>query len=356
MQLKDNPSFQTAARNIGAVLGVLAAAKTVALVLHLARAIGLVSLGIKGLAVAAGGLAFMKILGMESNDLSVGLSKLATAASVFMQILGSYDDTTGMSKVLTKDKQALGGFYTVVFQAAKVFMVLKAAASGVFDAVSNGIKMVAPFLGSFGTALTDILQSISNNTPLAQSSLNKIRSVVEMVTYGLVGAAAGVALFFGKVAMLGTFSNFLLKVAIMALKAKDAYMAFVLTASSMGWIATLGRAIVLLTKQFAALAVAKLAAMGPVGWAVLGAGAVAAAGYAMSRGSEADSSSGSVSSTSPSPDMREQNIQAVSGESDTSSQKWLPKIFEVLTRQDQRDEQQSAEARVSPIDRTFLRR
>lgn len=356
MQLKDNPAFQAAARNIGMVLTALTAAKTIMMITSLAKAIGLFTFGIKGLAIAAGGFGFMKILGMETNDLSVGFSKVSTAASVFFQLIGSYDDNTGMSKVLTKDKEALGGFYKVIFQAAKIFMVLKAAASGVFDAISTGIRTIAPFLGSFGTALVDILESISNETPLAQSSLDKIRTVFEGITYGIVGAAGAVALFFNKTLVVVKVATLFYSVLSAVLKAKAAWVAFAATAGSVGWISAISTALLGLITKFKLLAAAKLAAMGPVGWAVLGAGAIAATGYALSQGSEANTNSGNTSTATAAPDMREQNIQAVSTTEDTSSQKWLPKIFEVLTRQDQREEQQSAESRVAPIDRTFLRR
>jgi hypothetical protein len=341
-QLKDSPSFQTAARNIGAVLAVLAAAKTVALVMSLAKAVGIFSLGIKGLAVAAGGLAVLKILGMETNDLSVGFSKLSTAAQVFFQLIGNYDDATGMSKVLDKDKQALGGLYNAVFTAAKIWKVFEAAGRGALNGVKLLLDIVAPVLGSFGGALQSVLNSFINGEPLLQSALDKIERGFKLLT------AAALPVFIGKMLLATT------AVKGLALGVST----FFGLAKGVGIVSALAAAF----KVLAVAAIAAMSAMGPVGWAMLAGGAALGIGAGVAALSSADSSSSSMNQTSasPSPDMREQNVQAASrGEFDQQMLKYmsaLPKLVDIQERQDQREEQRDVQQRVSPAGGNIYRR
>lgn len=342
--LKDSPAFQTAARNIGVVLGVFTAAKVISGIMAVTKALGLFSLGIKGLAIMAGGLSVLKVMGLETNDLTAGFTKLSTAASVFFQLISSYDSNTGMSQILSADKEALGGLYTVIFTAAKAFKVLESVGKGTLQGIKNVIDFVTPVLGSFGTTLSSILDSIINNKPLLQSSLNQIERLASLVGPMVLGGALAFTL--GKVLAIGA-----------AFKGAAVGLAALFgVAKGIGVVTALGMAVKALGVAFLGLTAAMMS--NPVGLAILGAGALGAGAlYYATQGDSAPTSSGMNTSSTPTPpDLREQNVQSVSREEDSRGVKLLTEIRDSNISMNEKEEQRDIQNRVAPIDRTFLRR
>lgn len=290
--VKDNKGFKTFVQYATILAGIFTAKGIVGGIMMAAKHLGIFVGGLKMAAILAGGFIAFKALGIDLDSISRFAERAQTAFSVFFQLLNNYDEDSGMTSVLTKDKDALGKFFVVIFQAAKIFKVLEAAAIGVFNGISRMIKFVAPMLGSFGTALTDIFQSLSNGTPLAQSSLDRIQKAFEIITMSVVGTAGAIAMFIAKGILIAKVTAIVGGVAAAFETAKIAYIAFTAAAGSMGWIKTTIAAIALLSKSIWAYVAAKTAALalsGPVGWGILaGAAAVTAvgAGYVMSRGSE----------------------------------------------------------------------
>lgn len=178
--VKDNAGFKLFIQYSATLMGIFSAGKLLGGLRTAIKLIGGFTIGLKGAAVVAAGMIGFKALGGDLNTISKFAEKAQTAFSVLFQLLTNYDSQTGLTSVLTRDKEALGGLFNVVFQGAKVFLGLYAVVKGVFKGISSVLQSVAPLFGVFGEGITEALQSLSNGQPILQSTLNKLEKLGEM--------------------------------------------------------------------------------------------------------------------------------------------------------------------------------
>ena len=87
-----------------------------------------------GLAITAVTLLF--------NPLVAAFKKVWTAGKVFFQLLGNFDENSGLSKVLRKDAEELGVFYNWVENAAKISLELWSVIKGIGQGISDVLRPV----------------------------------------------------------------------------------------------------------------------------------------------------------------------------------------------------------------------
>lgn len=188
--VKDTAGFKAFIQYATVLAGIFTAKGLLGGIMKAAKYLGVFTIGLKGAAAIAAGFIGFKALGGDLSQLSGFAEKAQTAFSVLFQLLGNYDANSGLTKVLTKDKEALGGFYNVVFQGAKIFLGLKAVVTGVFNGIASVLKSVAPLFGSFGEGIVEAMQAISNGQPILQSTLNKLERLGEVAGKAAVAFAA----------------------------------------------------------------------------------------------------------------------------------------------------------------------
>lgn len=314
MAVKDNAAFKTFIQYAASLAVVFSAKGLIGGIVMAAKHLGLFIGGLKMAAILAGAFIGFKLIGGDLKDLAAFAEKTKTVFSVLFQLLSNYDSETGMTSVLTKDKEALGSFFTVVFQAAKIFLVAKAAITGLFKGMAASLSWVKPLLGSFGGILEDVLHSLSSGEPLLQSTINGIERL------GLViGKAIGYAAQF--LAIIGT--------PIALLMAIEKYQALRLVIGEMFGAGLLSNMykfftsyiskIAFATQALWGMATANTAAMGVIGLAVAGTGAAlhygneAAESLGLNKASKQDTFRGNTFSTAPqqAPEMRAQNVDFI---------------------------------------------
>lgn len=127
------------------------------------------------------------------------LKKAWVAGKVFFQLLSSFDEDSGMSKVLKSDADELGSFINVIKLAAQSALFLGkmfgAAFDGIvdsfkpvgeaFDWMSDKLKLLGIDIGDFGTLSSKLLNNWADNVR------SVFRYVSSIVGGALTGAAAG---------------------------------------------------------------------------------------------------------------------------------------------------------------------
>lgn len=126
--VKDTAGFKTFVQYAATLAGILTVKGLIGGLMSAAKWLGITMATVKSAAILAGGVVAFKALGGNLDDVATFAEKAKTAFSVFFQLLTNFDSESGITKVLTKDKEALGGFYKVVFQGAKIFLAVKAVA------------------------------------------------------------------------------------------------------------------------------------------------------------------------------------------------------------------------------------
>ncbi len=206
MAVKDTAGFKMFIQYAAVLAGIFTAKGLLGGLARATKYIAGFAIGLKGAALLAAGMIGFKALGGDLNSISQFAEKAQTVFSTLFQLLSNYDSSTGMTEVLTKDKEALGGLFTVVFQGAKVFLSLYSVVKGVFKGISSVFQSVAPMLGVFGEGITEAIQALSTGQPLLQSTLNKLERMGEIAGKALMGIAA----LYGASSVLSMLSYFTL--------------------------------------------------------------------------------------------------------------------------------------------------
>lgn len=289
--LKDNKTFRNIAGSIGLVIGAIASVKSVALISKMIGKIGLFTIGIKGMAVAIASVAAFKFLA-DLEWVSEALSKAATAVRVFYQLVTNFDDTTGLSKVLAEDKRALGGFYDYVKMGAQAFLTVRAAYQGFFQGLRSAVEGTLGGVSKLFGMLGDI--------PVIRDYMSAIAPIFDRI---------------GQAASLATD-----------------YIKKFFDSLTLGQLDGIKR-VFSTVAQFAPMGIVPRAVNAMLG--------------------DSQSPAAPVQQAMPEPQIREQNVQAVSSQED-----YLPSILKSMNRSAdtldmllQKEENKEVQRRVSPLSR-----
>jgi hypothetical protein len=134
--LKDNKTFRAVVQTLGTFIATIASSKAITMIGFLVGKLALFAGGLKALGIA---IAATGIYQLFENFQGIGkaIQFAGTALSVFYQLVSSFDNKTGLSTVLTKDKEALGSFYSYVKMAAQAFVSVQAFYSGMIRGIKN---------------------------------------------------------------------------------------------------------------------------------------------------------------------------------------------------------------------------
>ncbi len=326
MSVKDSAAFKTFIQYAASLALIFTAKGLIGGIITASKYLGIFVGSLKMAAILAGAFIGFKLIGGDLKDLAAFAEKAKTVFSVFFQLLSNYDSSTGMTSVLTKDKNALGALFTVVFQGAKVFIALEATVRGVFKGMASMLSLVAPMFGAFGEGIVEAMHALSNNQPLLQSTLNKLEKLGEVAgKAGMILAAAYGA---------GALGN-------------------VVT-----YFATLGFHIASVTKKYWAMAAA-WAAANPIAAGAIAVGAALYAGneaaesLGLNTASKQDTFRGNSFSTSApaAPEIRSQNVDFIPQGDDVmgSMLKVLTRIAESNESLKQNEEQRTISERTQSV-------
>lgn len=157
---------------------------------------------IKGFARLGG---VITLVSLAAKPLIKSMSKLWSGAKVFFQLINNLDEDSGMSKVLRKDAEAVGGMFNFIENRAKNFLQIKALISGVFSglgAVFTPIGMAIEWTSDKLGGFIERLLGVEKNAVLVRSELEKLARIGKVVGGVLGGALAGSA-FGPKGALIG---------------------------------------------------------------------------------------------------------------------------------------------------------
>lgn len=194
--VKDNSGFKAFIQYATVLAGIFTTKKLLGGIMAAAKYIGMFTIGLKGAAAIAAGFIGFKALGGDLSSIAGFAEKAQTAFSGFFQLISNYDAKSGMTSILKKDKDALGGLFTIVFQAAKGFILLKAAVEGVLTGIGNVLRPVVSLFGEFGNTILDVISSMGSMEPLSRALLQRVERLgqalgsVAAVMAGLFGASA----------------------------------------------------------------------------------------------------------------------------------------------------------------------
>lgn len=348
MTIKDSTAFKTFIQYSASLALIFSAKGLIRGIIMATEHLGMFIGGLKLAAILAGAFIGFKLLGGDLKDLANLAEKVKTVFSVFFQLLNNYDATSGMTSVLTKDKEALGELFTVVFQVAKVFLVLKAAATGVFDGIGKVLRAILPNLGSFGQALLDIMNALSSNQPLLQSTLDKVERLGQV-------AGSALAVFLGWRVISGIITG--VQSAVVGLNmVMGTFTAMYASATAVEgfkkffWLLRLE--IALTTRKYLAMAAA-WALANPLlvaGAAIAGVGVAAYMGVGSDEKTQGKNTHMQHLNTpqSQAPEIRSQNVDFMNNGEDANSKadKFLARIAEAVEQKNQKDEIKSLESKV----------
>jgi hypothetical protein len=182
--LKDNKTFRIAAQSIGLVIGALASASVVKLLGLVITKLALFTVGLKSVAIAAASIAGLTLFS-EIKEVGKAFEFAGTAMKVFYQLISSFDENTGISEVVSKDKRALGDFFKYVKMAAQAFLILRSVVTGVFSGISESV--MSPF--------EDVRRFLGSIVSVASASLDLVKSALEEIKslpYGIGSIASGI--------------------------------------------------------------------------------------------------------------------------------------------------------------------
>jgi len=177
--VQNNKGMSKFVSSLGSVSVIVAGIATTLGAIKLASSAGLFSF-LMNPAVLLGSVAALSLgVTTEFGDIEKVFSKVGLAASVFFQLLGNYNSGTGMTSVLTKDKNALGDLYGLVFNLAKGFKIFQAVGMGVLSGIAEALKgMIGP-LGNLGGWLGNLIGIFTEGKPVTQDFLNTTRDVFQ---------------------------------------------------------------------------------------------------------------------------------------------------------------------------------
>lgn len=121
-----------------------------------------------------------------------------TASKVFFQLLSNFDENSGMSKVLRKDKESLGSFYNFVENSTKIALQFWAVIKGVGQGVSDAFSPMVSLIGWAGDKLSQFtgwLFEVDRSATLATSSLDAVTASVRKLTKWIGLGVSMVAMF-----------------------------------------------------------------------------------------------------------------------------------------------------------------
>lgn len=273
----NNEGFKVFVQTLVVASGIFTAGKLLAGIKKSAMAMQFLVGNLKMFSMVGAGMLAFKMLGGDLNTLTGMLDKAALGVKVFFDLIGSFNSSTGMSQVLAKDKEGLGELYKFAFQAAKVWLVFKAAVVGVFEGVHKFVNFLAPMFGDFGKAIASVFDSLANETPLAKSALDAISYAAKTFGGVLASMTAGVVLAYGAIKSLTVINA--LYTAFSNISSIRSFLDIIKIATKAVWAQVAART-------------ALLALSGPKGWAMIAGAAVATgavAAYGVSRMAEAES-------------------------------------------------------------------
>ena len=265
VMIQNNKGMSEFVRSLGSVSVVLAGIATTLGMIKLASSAGLFSFLLNP-AVMLGSLAALSLgVTTEMSDIEKVFSKVGLAASVFFQLLGNYNSGTGMTSVLTKDKDALGDLYGLVFNIAKGFKIFQAVGMGVLSGISEALKTMAGSFSDVGGWLGEVIGIFTKGEPVTQRFLTTTKRIFSKVSEWATYA------YTAKKAMDGiTFAVVNLGKALQWVAAVQASVGLAKLGATMAGMSSAG-----------ILGTAAAAAFSPIGLGVMATGAAAYGGYKM---------------------------------------------------------------------------
>lgn len=105
--------------------------------------------------------------------------KVWTAGKVFFQLLGNFDENSGLSRVLKKDAEELGFFYNWVESAAKISLEFGAVIRGVSQGISEAFAPVGEVIDWVGTQLKSFGIDLEGTGRIAARQTSRIDAIAD---------------------------------------------------------------------------------------------------------------------------------------------------------------------------------
>jgi hypothetical protein len=143
------------------------------------------------------------------GPLTTGLGKLWTATKVLFQLLNNFDEKTGLSKVLRKDAEELGGFYNLVETVSKAMLITGSIFKGIWQGISEGLSPLNAGFEILGSGIDWVGNKLeelgikAKTSPLSSSWLDQITNKIRMLVKVLGLGASAVAMFIPGLQVVG---------------------------------------------------------------------------------------------------------------------------------------------------------
>lgn len=115
------------------------------------------------------------------EGLSNVLGKIGTGARVIFQMLSNLDEESGLTKVLKKDKEELGGWFNVVTGIAQGFYMAKVAVQAFGTGLLTGLSSVMRAMGIFEDFEGIVRNIFSSNGPLQRKSIDQMSAAASIL-------------------------------------------------------------------------------------------------------------------------------------------------------------------------------